>query len=220
VTRAHEKTLWTILIVLLLTSTTITGIGRRTAASGGLPVVSLEPPTVTGLVGETFAVDINVTGITSEESLYSWEFEMSFNTTALDAVNVTEGPFLKDTGYSTNFLSKINNTTGTVKVYGLISELPFPPTGASGSGTLATIIFKAVGQGQTDLEFGEEKNTELWTVITGTGGKQTTTWFAHTAENALFNNGGPPIPLQYIAGIVVVVAVFTAAVFYFRRKRA
>ena len=161
-TRAREKTLWTILIVLLLTSTTITGIGRRTAASGGLPIVSLEPPTVTGLVGETFAVDINVTGITSEESLYSWEFEMSFNTTALDAVNVTEGPFLRDTGYSTFFSKKINNTTGTVKVLGIINELPFPPTGAVGNETLCTITFLVEAEGATPLHF---EYTELYSIV-------------------------------------------------------
>jgi hypothetical protein len=208
---------WLFLTTVFILSIAMANIGMASEQT----VIRLEPHSNTAEVGETFTVNITVTGITEEESLYGWECrKITFNPQIINAVNVTEGPFLKDTGYSTNFLSKINNTTGTVKVYGLISELPFPPTGASGSGTLATIIFKAVGQGQTDLEFGEEKNTELWTVITGTGGKQTTTWFAHTAENALFNNGGPPIPLQYIAGIVVVVAVFTVAVFYFRRKRA
>ena len=41
------------------------------------------------------------------------------------------------------------------------SELPFPPAGASGSGTLATIIFKAVGQGPTGLDFNEKDGATL-----------------------------------------------------------
>jgi len=161
VTRAREKTLWKILIFLLLTSTTITGIDRRTVASEGLPEVSLEPPTVAGLVGETFDIDINVTGITSEESLYSWEFEIGFNTTILDAVSVVEGPFLKDTGYSTFFSKKIDNTTGTVKALGMISELPFPPTGANGNGTLCTITLQVKTEEIALLHF---EYTELYSI--------------------------------------------------------
>jgi len=158
VTRARRKTLWNILIFLLLTSTTITGIARGTVASGGLPVVSLEPPTVTGLVGETFDIDINVTGITSEESLYGWEFEMGFDTTVLDAVDVAEGPFLRDTGYSTFFSKKINNTAGTVKALCIINP-PFPPTGASGNGTLCTITLQVKTEEIALLHF---EYTELY----------------------------------------------------------
>jgi len=45
-------------------------------ASPGLAVISVEPPTSTAEVGETFSVDINITDVSN---LYSWEFRMSFN---------------------------------------------------------------------------------------------------------------------------------------------
>lgn len=208
---------WLFLTTVFILSMTVASVGT---ASPEEPVIRLEPPTSTAGVGETFAVNITVTGISEEDSLYGWECsKITFNPSIINAVNVTEGPFLRDTGYSTLFQKKIDNTTGTVKAVGMIDELPFPPTGANGSGTLATIIFKAVGQGATGLIFEEKDDTTLQTII-GEYPYQNNNPITHTAEGGFFNNGAPPIPL-YIVGIVVivVVAVLAIAVFYFRRKR-
>jgi hypothetical protein len=207
---------WLFLTTVFILSMAMASVGT---ASPGEPVIRLEPHDNAAGVGETFTVNITVTGITEEESLYGWECsKITFNPGIINVVNVTEGPFLRETGYSTYFTKKIDNTTGTVKVLGVISELPFPPTGANGSGTLATIIFEAVGQGATGLVFEEKDDTVLQTVI-GEHPYQYNNDIAHTAEGGFFNNGGPQIPL-YIVGVVVVVAVSAVAVFYFWRKRA
>jgi len=205
---------WLFLTTVFILSIAMASVGT---ASPEEPVIRLELHDTTAGVGETFTVNITVTGIGEEESLYGWECKkIVFNPGIINAVNVTEGPFLRDTGYSTFFSKKIDNTAGTVKVLGIFM-LPFPPTGASGSGTLATIIFEAVGQGATGLVFEEKDDTVLQTVLGDP--KQHNYPIAHTAEGGFFNNGGPPIPL-YIVGIVVIVAVSAIAVFYFWRKRA
>lgn len=212
---------WLVLTTVFMLSIAMAGVGTASPAS---PVIRVEPKDNTAEVGETFAVDITVTGITEEESLYGWECRITFKPGIINAVNATEGPFLEDAGYDTTWLPpKIDNTTGTIDVGALITPSMewdgFPPNGAVGSGTLATVTFKAVGQGATDLDFKEKKDTELHTVIIA-GGAQYDYPIDHTAEDGFFRNAGPPIPLHIIAGIVVVVAVCTVAVFYFRRKRA
>jgi len=198
-------------------SIAMAGVGT---ASPALPVIRVEPKDNTAEVGETFAVNITVTGITEEESLYGWECRITFNPSIINAVNATEGSFLKDVGYETWWIMEIDNTTGWVDLLAMYEYGGNPPTGAVGSGTLATVTFKAVGQGPSGLEFKEKgKDTELKTLI-GEPPNQYVYPMAHTAEGGSFSNAGPPIPLNLIVGIVVVVAVCTVAVFYFMRKRA
>jgi len=206
---------WLFLTTVFILSMAMASVGT---ASPQEPVIRLELHDTAAGVGETFTVDITVTGITEEESLYGWECSITFNPGIINVVNVTEGPFLTDTGYSTYFAKRIDNTTGTVKTLSTITEFPYPPTGANGSGTLATIIFKAVGQGATGLVFEEKDDTTLQTIL-GEPPYQNNYPIAHTAEGGFFNNGGPPI-LLYIVGIIAVVAASAVAVFYFWRKRA
>jgi len=211
---------WLLLTTVLMLSIAMAGVGT---ASPAFPVIRVEPKNNTGDVGENFTVNITVTDVSIStlcNGLYGWECRITFKPGIINAVNATEGPFLRDTGYETFWRMKIDNTTGTIDMLAIISEFPFPPTGAVGSGTLATVTFKVVGQGATKLDFKEKKDTELHTVLFGTGGVGTETPMEHTAEDGSFSNAGPPIPLHLIAGIVVVVAVCTVALFYFRRKRA
>ncbi len=191
-------------------------------ASPATPVIRMEPKNNTAKVGETFTVNITVADISTTSlcnGLYGWECRITFKRGIINAVNATEGPFLKDTGYITTWLTpRIDNTTGTITIGAMIYELPFPPAGAMGNGTLATITFKVVGQGQTKLEFKEEDDTELDTVLFAAG-VGTVGPIEHTRENGLFSNAGPPISLNLVVGVVVVVAVCAVAVFYFRRKK-
>ena len=172
-----------ILVILLLTFTTIGTINVDMASGEVLPEIYVDPPTSTATPTETFAVDINIVNIRAEESLYGWEFDIGFNTTLLDAVDVVEGPFLKDTGYSTLFKKKINNTAGTVKALDLIAVFPAPPQGAVGNGILCTITFLVEAEGADPLHF---EYTELSTII-GTN----TYPIEHTAEDGYFDNSPP-----------------------------
>jgi len=177
--------LWMFLIVFLIVSTV--AVVSVSTASPGPVVIYVDPPTSTAAPTGTFAVDINIVNIMAEKSLYGWEFWMSFNTAILDAVSVVQGPFLKDTGYFTFFSKKIDNTAGTVAVGGMISELPLPPTGAVGNGTLCTITFLVEAEGADPLHF---KDTELATII-GEYPDQFNVPIYHTAEDGYFSSSPP-----------------------------
>jgi len=198
-------------------------------ASPATSVIRVEPKNNTAKVGETFTVNITVAGIVlgeplpACEGLYGWECRITFKRGVIHAVNATEGPFLKTSGYNTTWLPpKIDNEVGTITIGALLtpSVVGFPPNGAVGSGVLATVTFEVVGRGLTVLDFKEEEDAELWTVVYPSTINEDTTPIDNTAEDGKFSNAGPPISLNLVAGVVVVVAVCAVAMFYFRRKKA
>jgi hypothetical protein len=86
--------------------------------------------------------------VSGVSDLYGWEFQLGWNSTLLDAVNVSEGPFLK-AGRSTFFTYKVNATAGNMIVdCTLFGNIP----GVSGDGTLGTITFYAKSVGQCPLD--------------------------------------------------------------------
>ncbi len=148
-----------------------------------LIVLSLYPPTNTVEVGETFSVNITVTGIVISETppvsngLIGWEVWMTFNPEVLHAINATESSFLRDAastyGYTTFFAKEIDNTEGSVEVGETVwpkmpPDDPYPPEGATGDGTLATITFEVMAEGETDVHFEtptDVAKTNLYTVV-------------------------------------------------------
>ena len=97
-------------------------------------------------VGDTFTVQIEA------EDLYDlagWQFDISFDPAALEAVEVNEGDFLKSGGGATFFQEgTIDNTTG--KITGL-NQTRFNEDGATGTGTLLSATFLAKAEGETQL---------------------------------------------------------------------
>ena len=78
-----------------------------------------------------------------------WQFDIVFDPAALEAIDVSEGNFLKTNGGSTFFQSgSIDNTAG--KITGL-SAARLSGGGASGTGTLIQVRFKAKSAGETEL---------------------------------------------------------------------
>lgn len=57
------------------------------AMSGTSPMLHVNPATNTGNVGEDFFVDIGVSNIISDESLYAWEFHLRYNPAVLDTLH-------------------------------------------------------------------------------------------------------------------------------------
>ena len=94
----------------------------------------VDPQTISQPVGQDFTIGINVSNI---GDLFGWQLRLKWNATVLDAINITEGSFLKQ-GVETLFVSKTNNTAGYIIIdCTLLGEL----SGVSGSGQLATIKF-------------------------------------------------------------------------------
>ena len=96
--------------------------------------------------GDTFTLDIRAENITN---LAGWQFDIAFDPTLLEAINVTEGDFLKIDGGSTFFQGgSIDNAAGKI---GGLSAARLSIQGVSGTGTLLQVRFKAKAAGETEL---------------------------------------------------------------------
>jgi len=98
------------------------------------------------LVNETFTVDVSVSG----DEIHGAGFELSFNNTVINALEIAEGEFLKSGGDSTHiFTAIINNTEGTIKFDDSIAT--HWNDSVSGTGIIATITFRAESSGISKL---------------------------------------------------------------------
>ena len=94
---------------------------------------------------DTFTLDI---GAEEVFDMAAWQFDIAFDPAILEAINVTEGDFLKR-GSTTLFQSgTIDNAVG--KITGL-SAIRLSTRGVSGTGTLLQVTFKAKSGGETRL---------------------------------------------------------------------
>ena len=97
-------------------------------------------------IGDTFILDIRAENITD---LAGWQFDIAFDPAILEAIDVSEGDFLKTDGSSTFFQSgSIDNAAGKI---GGLSAARLSGGGASGTGTLLQVRFKAKSAGETEL---------------------------------------------------------------------
>ena len=96
--------------------------------------------------GDTFTLDILAENVFD---MAGWQFDIAFDRNALEAIDVSEGDFLKQNGASTLFQGgSINNGAG--KITGG-AAVRLAPSGVSGSGTLVQVSFKAKRGGETKL---------------------------------------------------------------------
>jgi len=121
------------------------------ASTGLADSISIVGPASSPTVGDTFAVDVDVIGITD---LYAFQFDITFNPVLLSAVSVTEGAFLPSGGTTFFVPGTIDNVGGTVAATAdtLIGSIP----GVSGDGTLAMFDFTALAPGTSALSFANE----------------------------------------------------------------
>ena len=138
-----------------------------TIMKGSTPpvVLCVEPQTIQGVIGQDFTININISNVID---LYGWSFKLSWNTTILEVVNVTEGTFLRNG--DTFFVPKINNTAGYMLVdCTLLGNV----SGVSGNGTLAIIEFHAKEGGACDLNLYEtmlinsDEQSIIHTIVNG-----------------------------------------------------
>ena len=119
-----------------------TGTEYRVATSG----ISYRLPDTTIHIGDTFSVQLNAENLTD---LAGWQFDVSFDPTLLEAIEVSEGDLLKTDG-GTTFFQKgtIDNAAG--KITGLRS-VQLGGNGVTGTGTLLSLTFSAKTSGETQL---------------------------------------------------------------------
>ena len=131
----------------------------------GAPDWATPPPSINHTVSETpiqpddtFTVDINAE---TAFDLGQWRLDITFDPAALEAVNVSEGDFLKMNSGTTTFQSgTIDNAAGNIT--GLSAERQ-GDRGVSGDSTLLQVEFKAKSSGETKLTL---DNLQFY-VITG-----------------------------------------------------
>ena len=96
--------------------------------------------------GDTFTLEIRAEDI---YNLAGWQFDIAFDPTMLEAVEVSEGDFLNPEGSATFFQKgSIDNATGKITK---LSSARLSEVGVSGSGTLLSVTFTAKTAGQTQL---------------------------------------------------------------------
>ena len=101
-------------------------------------------------LGDTFTLDIHAENISD---LAGWQFDIAFDPAALEAIEVTEGDFLRTDGGNTFFQSgSIDNAAG--KITGL-SAIRLSIQGVTGTGTVLQVTFKAKSSGETELALGD-----------------------------------------------------------------
>ncbi len=110
--------------------------------------ISVSPDSTAVSPDTNFTIQINISG----NNIYGAQFDIYFNSTVLEAIDVTEENFLKQncTTYST---SQINNTIGKIKFANTCTG----ETGVNGSGVLGNISFKAKFEGLSALNFDNVK---------------------------------------------------------------
>ena len=97
-------------------------------------------------IGDTFTFDVRAENVSD---LAGWQFDIAFDPAILEAIDLSEGDFLKADGGTTFFQSgRIDNAAG--KITELKSAL-LSDRGVNGSGTILQVRFNAKSDGETSL---------------------------------------------------------------------
>ena len=98
------------------------------------------------LAGDAFTLNLNAENITD---LAGWQGTIAFDPDALEAVEVTEGDFLKLEGGNTFYQGgTIDNTEGKIKY---LYSARISENGVTGTGTLLSVTFKVKAGGETQV---------------------------------------------------------------------
>ncbi|MEM2130134.1 MAG: right-handed parallel beta-helix repeat-containing protein [Candidatus Bathyarchaeia archaeon] len=119
-----------------------------------IPKVKLVPAYKEWLVRGYFDLNLNLEDADIFWDIGGFSVTIKFNPSIVQVTNVTEGSFLKSFG-STYSYWEIDNVEGYAVMY--VTQLP-PRSTTYGSGTLFTIQFKGVGEGECNITM---ENSEL-----------------------------------------------------------
>jgi PKD repeat protein len=156
------------LSILLLACMSVQGVEMVQAAA--TPAVRVEDSLHARLKSvappNTFKMYVRVTDITSQKSLYGWEFWLTFNASILQINGVARGTFLEGAGqtlWQNNMVAPvIDNVNGLLTAGDALVGPPYPLVGAVGSGYLAEITFQVKTEGASLLHLDD---TELDSII-------------------------------------------------------
>ncbi|MFZ0958935.1 MAG: cohesin domain-containing protein [Candidatus Sulfotelmatobacter sp.] len=116
-----------------------------TQAANGMPSFLFDPPTTTVTKGNTFAVNLLISGA---QNVFSVPVQMNYDPARMQLLNVSNGSFLSQDGQTVALVHREDETTGTLTV---TATRPPGAGGVSGQGTVLTLTFMAKAAGQTPL---------------------------------------------------------------------
>lgn len=102
-------------------------------------MITIDPTNTTLNVSDVVRFEVGVDDIVD---LYAFQVDLQFDPTKLEAVSVAAGTFLPGAFFVDGF---IDNTAGSIT--GTIGTLVGASSGETGSGTLATVTFRAIAPG-------------------------------------------------------------------------
>jgi general secretion pathway protein D len=118
---------------------------QNAAAPGGPASFLFDPPTVQAAKGNTFAVNLLISGA---QNVYSVPVQLNYDPKMLTLVNVSNGGFLSQDGQAVALAHREDETVGQLTV---TASRPPGAGGVSGQGTVVTMTFQAKENGQTPL---------------------------------------------------------------------
>lgn len=125
-------------------------------------------------LGETFTIDVNIYNV---ENLHGFEFKLGYNTSLLDVMQVSQGSFFPAPPNAIITKLEADETSGTAWIDVSLSA---PEASRSGSGTLATVIFK--------VTFAPSSPSRVWCPI-------------DICESILYDNAIAQIPHDTVDGL-------------------
>jgi general secretion pathway protein D len=122
-----------------------TGAVQTPPATGPTRVVVTPPGSDLQMGGPAYTVPLTVTNAAQMSSL---TLTVTYNPAVLRARVVNEGNAMRADGAATTFVPKIDEATGRID---LAVTRPGDKVGATGNGLLASIVFEAIGPGQSSI---------------------------------------------------------------------
>jgi general secretion pathway protein D len=108
-------------------------------------LLSFDPPTLNQAPGNTFAVNVSLTG---GQNVYSVPVQITYDPKTLQLVNVSNGQFLSKDGQAVAVVHRDDPITGSIQV---TASRPPGSGGVSGDGPVFTLTFLAKAPGQSTL---------------------------------------------------------------------
>ena len=119
--------------------------GQAAANPGGTPSFLFDPPTIQAVKGNTFAVNLLISGA---QNVYSVPVQVNYDPKMLQLVNVSNGSFLSQDGQVVTLVHREDETLGQSQI---TATRPPGSGGVSGQGAVVTMTFEAKANGQTPL---------------------------------------------------------------------
>ncbi len=191
----------------------IPALALAAGTARALPVVAVDLDPATTGVQDTltlaapaqFSVDIVVSGVDPVTPLNAFELDLDFAPAVLRALSVSSGGFLRAPTI------EVENDVGTTSVG--FAEATLLPTGASGAGVLASVLFETVGGGTSALDLND-------VILSAPFGVPIPTAAVRDGKVAVTGAGPEPIPEPSAAALFALGSVLVAHRLAGRRRGA